>query len=53
MLRVKLNLKVELSEYEEKQQLFILKRAESIKTDETGVSVSAFVSGARESEWDM
>lgn len=53
LLRVKLNLKVELSEYEEKQQLFILKRAESMRVDELGESVSAFVSGVRESEWDM
>ncbi len=53
MLRLKLNLKVELNEYEEKQQLFILKKAESIKVDEEGVPGSAISYGARVSEWDM
>jgi len=53
MLRLKLNLKIELNEYEEKQQLFILKKAESIKVDEEGVPQSAISYGARVSEWDM
>jgi hypothetical protein len=53
MLRLKLNLKIELNEYEEKQQLFILKKAESIKVDEEGVPGSAISYGARVSEWDM
>jgi len=53
MMRLKLNLKVELSEYEEKQQLLILKKAESIKVDEAGAEVSSFAYGTRTSEWDM
>lgn len=53
LMRLKLNLKVELSEYEEKQQLFILKKADSLKIDDAGVEISSFSVGVRVSEWDM
>lgn len=50
LIRLKLNLKVPLNEYEEKTQLYIIKKGEVQK----GVKEnSLYASGVRSSEWDM
>lgn len=54
LMRLKLNLKTELSEFEEKQMLFIIKKADEMKIDAVTLEpTSYFSAGARESEWDM
>lgn len=54
LIRLKLNLKAELNEYEEKRELYILKKADEIKIDAATLEpTSYFSAGARESEWDI
>lgn len=54
LLRVKLNLKIELTEFEEKSILSILKRADAMSINELNEVVNHTVLfGARSSIWDM
>jgi hypothetical protein len=54
LMRLKLNLKTELTEFEEKQMLFIIKKADEMKIDAVTLELTSYFSaGARESEWDM
>jgi len=54
LIRLKLNLKTELSEFEEKQMLFIIKKADEMKIDAVTLEpTSYFSAGDRGSEWDM
>lgn len=54
LLRVKLNLKIELTEFEEKSILSILKRADAISINELNEVVNRTVLfGTRSSIWDI
>jgi hypothetical protein len=54
LLRVKLNLKIELTEFEEKSILSILKRADAISINELNEVVNHTVLfGTRSSIWDI
>lgn len=54
LLRVKLNLKIELTEFEEKSILSILKRADAISINELNEVVNHTVLfGTRRSIWDI
>lgn len=54
LLRVKLNLKIELTEFEEKSILSILKRADAISINELSEVVNHTVLfGTRSSIWDI
>ena len=54
LLRVKLNLKIELTEFEEKSILSILKRADAISINELNEVVNHTVLfGTRSSMWDI
>lgn len=54
LLRVKLNLKIELTEFEEKSILSILKRADAININELNEVVNHTVLfGTRSSIWDI
>lgn len=54
LLRLKTNLKIELSEHEEKYYLSIIKQAQNMPVASAdGQSSGGAVSGKRESVWDM
>ena len=54
LLRVKLNLKIELTEFEEKSILSILKRADAISINELNEVVNhTILFGTRSSIWDI
>lgn len=53
LLRLKLNLKMELSEYEEKHMRYIISKAEAIRVDDSGEANGSFAYGERRSEWDI